>query len=213
MRTQAARPSRLSVHDSRLMRLETEMMLPSDARVTSAVLWRGILVAAPVDAVFLSILAWRIRAATFRRLKWLIVATMATFFAAVWAIVVCGFFWESVYHYLFPAWSRWLLPVAYGLGFGCAGWLSWRLALYLRGSAVVNFCILVGLWGMAGHAWGVHNGLVEKPPMLRGASAEAAVLFSGFEFVFYGGVILAVAALLGLVRERHPRGRSRSAGV
>ncbi len=189
-------------------------MALSGPSVTSAVLWWGVLIAAPLDAAFLWILAGQIKTGTFRRLKWPIVWTTAAYFAVVWAVVVCGFFWEPVYHYLYPAWSRPLLPVAYGLGFGCAGWISWRLALYLRGSATVFFCVFVGLWGMAGHAGGVHRGLVEKPPMLHGASAAAVVLFSGFEFVFYGGVILTIAALLARAWQRlHPLDRGRAAGA
>lgn len=80
--------------------------------------------------------------------------------------------------------------------------LSWWLALRLPGKAVIDFCALVELWGMAAHVWAVHRGLMDKPPLLRGASPEAAVVFSGFEFVFYAGVILTVAALLSWARER-----------
>lgn len=177
-------------------------MLLSDIHVTSAVLWRSALIVAPVDVAFVSILAWWLGGAILRRLKWLIAGTTAAFFAVVWGVVACYLFWEPVYHYFFPAWSRWLLPLAYGLGFGCAGLLAWWLALRLRGNSVVNFCILVGLSGVAGHVWAVHRGLLEKPPMLQGASPVAAVLFSGFEFVFYGGLILTLAAVLGRVWEQ-----------
>ncbi len=175
------------------------MLAQSDIHVTSAVLWRSVLIAAPIDIVFVSLLARRITAARLRQLKWLTVGTMAVFFATLWAVVVSSLFWESVYHYFFPAWSRWLLPLVYGLVFGAAGLVSWSLALRLRGNAVVTFCVLVGLSGMAGHVWAVHRGLMEKPPMLQGAAPEAAVVLSIFEFVFYAGVILTVADLLSLV--------------
>jgi hypothetical protein len=53
-----------------------------------------------------------------------------------------------------------------------------------------------------------------KPPMLQGASPEAAVVFSGFEFVFYAGVILTAAALVSRLREKfQPPGGSRAAGA
>jgi len=189
------------------------MLLP-EAHITTALLWRSVLIAAPVDVAVVCLLAWRIRTAMFRRLKWTLTATMAVFFAAVWAVLCCYIFWESVYRYVFPPWSRWLLPLAYGVGFGGAGWLSWWLALRLRGNSVVNFCVLVGLWGMAGHVWAVHRGLMVKPPMLQGASPEAAVVFSGFEFVFYAGVILTAAALVSRLREKfQPPGGSRAAGA
>jgi hypothetical protein len=185
----------------------------ADVRVTTEVLWRGVLLAIPVDVALVSFLVSRIDAATYRRLKWPIAATTAVFFAVVWALLACYLFWEPVYHYFFPAWSRWLLPLAYGLGYGCAGLLSHSLALSVRGNCVVNFCVLVGLWGMAGHIWAVHRGLLEKPPLLQGASPVAAVIFSGFEFVFYAGVILTVAALPGYVRERlQSRGRDPATG-
>ncbi len=188
------------------------MTLLRDVQITSTVLWRGVLIAVPLDVFLVSILARNIKTASFRRLKWPIAGTTALFLAAVWAVIACWLFWEPVYHHFFPAWSRWFLPIAYGLGFGIASLVSWALALHLRGSGVVNFCILVGLWGMAGHMWAVHRGLMYKSPMLRGASPEAAVVFSGFEFVFYAGVIVVVAGIIDWLRRRTFR-RSRAAGA
>lgn len=189
------------------------MLLLPNMHVTSAVLWRSVLIAVPIDIVFVSLLARRITAVRLRQLEWLIVGTMAAFFATLWAIVVSYLFWEPVYHYFFPAWSRWLLPLVYGLGFGAAGFTSWWLSLRLRGNAAVNFCVLVGLWGMAGHVWAVHRGLLEKPPMLQGAAPEAVVVLSLFEFVFYAGVILTVADLLSRIwRQLQLLVRSRRAG-
>jgi hypothetical protein len=167
----------------------------TDVHVTSAVLWRGVLIAAPIDVAFVSVLAWRIKLARFRQLKWPLAATTAVFFAAVWGIVACGYFWQPVYHYFFPEWARWGLPPLYGLLFGCAALVSWWLALRLYGNAVVRFCLAIGLWGMLGHIWAVYRGLLDKPPMLQGASPLAAVVFSGFEFVFYSCVILSLASL------------------
>lgn len=154
-----------------------------------------------------------VRFASLRKVQWLIAGTTAGFFAVLWAVVVSFLFWQPVYHYLFPEWSRWLLPLVYGLGFGAAGFLSWSLALRLRGSAVVNFCALLGLWGAVGHVWAVHRGLTEKSPMLRGASPEAAIVFSAFEFVFYAGIILVIAQLLNRLWQRwQPIARSRVVG-
>jgi hypothetical protein len=190
------------------------MMQVSDAHVTSWVLWRAVLVAAPIDIVFVALLASWMGAATLRRLKWLIAGTTAVFFAAVWAILACYLFWEPVYHYFFPAWSRWWLPLVYGIGFGVAGLLSRFLALLSRGNCVVNFCVLMGLWGMAGHVWAVHRGLLAQPPLLRGTSPVAAVVFSGFEFAFYAGLILTTAALLAQARERlQSHARDRASGA
>ncbi len=187
------------------------MQLP-DVRVTSEVLWRGVLVAAPLDAALVLALALRINAARFRRLKWPITWGTSLFFALLWGGLVCHLFWDPVYHYFFPAWSRLLLPFAYGLGFGVAALLSYFVAIRVRGNSVVNFCVLMGLCGMAGHVWAVHRGLLERPPLLRGASPAAAVVFSGFEFVFYAGVILALAVLFEYVGARlQSRSRRRAA--
>lgn len=186
------------------------MQLP-DMPVTSEVLWRGVLLAAPIDAALILTLALRIDAATFRRRKWLITGVTGLFFALLWGIVVCRLFWDPVYHYFFPAWSRLLLPLAYGLGFAVAGWLSCVVALRVGGNCVVSFCVLIGLWGMAGHVWAIHRGLLEKPPLLRGASPAAAVIFSGFEFMFYAGVILALSVLSERVGARLQRRRRRAA--
>jgi len=187
--------------------------MPPQVHVTSALLWRSVFIVAPVDVVFVSFLASRFRFASLPKVQWLIAGTTAGFFAAVWAVVVSYLFWQPVYHYLFPAWSRWLLPFIYGLGFGAAGFMSWWLALRLRGNAVVNFCALLGLWGAVGHLWAVHRGLMKKPPMLRSASPEAAIVFSAFEFVFYGGLILVIAQFLNWLWQRWQAvGQSRGTG-
>ena len=45
---------------------------------------------------------------------------------------------------------------------------------------------------MASHVWAVYMGIVDKPPLLQGASPASAVFIAIFEFVFYfSGVLLA----------------------
>jgi hypothetical protein len=46
---------------------------------------------------------------------------------------------------------------------------------------------------MVTHVWAVHLGIVDKPPMLQGASPVAAVVFAVFEFTLYWCIILSVA--------------------
>jgi hypothetical protein len=36
----------------------------------------------------------------------------------MWMVMTSGLFWDSVYHYVFPAWARWFIPPVYGLLFG-----------------------------------------------------------------------------------------------
>jgi hypothetical protein len=109
--------------------------------------------------------------------------------------MVC-FFWEPVYHYVFPEWARWVIPPIYGVVFAAVGWLFYWLALRLPGNPVVNLCFLGGLWGMITHIWAIYRGILDKPPMLQGASPVAAAVMPIFEFIFYWCVILSTASLL-----------------
>lgn len=171
------------------------MVLPPDFKITSEILWRGALIFAIIDAVYVLILAWRIKPARLRQLKWMLVVTMVIFWSALWTWVLC-YFWDSVYCYFFPEWTRWLIPPVYGLLFAAVGLVFWWLALRLPGNAVINFCILGGLWGMTTHLWAVYRGIVDRPPMLQGADPVAAIVIAVFEFMFYWCIMLSVALLL-----------------
>jgi len=170
-------------------------MFPPGFQVTSEMLWRATLVFAVIDAAVVPILVWRIDNATFRQFKWALVATTAIFWCSIWTWAL-GNFWDSVYHYVFPTWARWLIPPAYGLLFAGVSLLLWRLAMRFPGSPVTGFCLLGGLWGMITHIWAVRLGIADKPPVLRGVAPAAAVTVAVFEFMFYWGIILSVAALL-----------------
>ena len=171
------------------------MTLPPDLRVTTNVLWRGALFFALIDAVFVSVLAWRITPERFRQLKWTIVVTTGVVWGIIW-LLMAGFAWEPVYHYVFPEWARWLIPPTYGLAFAAVGWLFHRLALRLPGHPVINLCLLGGLWGMVTHIWAIYRGILDKPPMLQGASPVAAAVMPIFEFVCYWCIILSVSSLV-----------------
>jgi len=172
------------------------MILPNEVKVTSEVLWKGAVIFALIDIVFVSVLSWRIKSERFRQIKWTLVITMAIFFTLIWGILASSVFWDSVYHYFFPEWSRWLIPPLYGLLFSGAGLLFWWIALKLPGNAVINFCLLGGFWGMITHLWAEYRGILEKPPMLQGASPVAAVVIAIFEFMFYWCIVLSIASLL-----------------
>lgn len=170
-------------------------MLPPNFQVTSEMLWQGTLILALVDAGFVPFLAWRVKPARLRHLKWVLVATTGVFWAALWTWVL-GSFWDSVYSYIFPDWTRRLIPVAYGLLFAAVGLVMWWLALRLPGNPVVSLCLLGGLWGMITHLWAVYLGIVDKPPMLQGVAPAAAVVVAVFEFMFYWCIILSIAVHL-----------------
>jgi hypothetical protein len=120
-------------------------MLPPGSKITSAT-WMGTLYVAAIDAVFIPILAWRIKPITFHRFKWALGITTAIFWSIIWTWGLANF-WDSVYHYVFPAWAYWLIPPTFGLLYASISLLFWWLAVQLRGNAVMNFCLLGGLWG------------------------------------------------------------------
>ena len=172
------------------------MALPPDVKVTTEILWKAALIFAPIDAVFVSILAWRIDDTAFRSCKRTLIATTTIFWFAMWLVMMSGLFWESVYHYVFPAWARWFIPPLYGLLFGGVAWLFWHLALRIPGRAVVNYCLLGGLWGALTHMWAISRGILDKPPMLQGASPVATVVFPIFEFILYWCITVSATFLL-----------------
>lgn len=172
------------------------MILPHDVKVTTEILWKGALIFALIDIIFIIALTRVIKPGKFRQMKWTLVATMLVFFTVLWGILASYIFWDSVYHYFFPEWSRWLIPLVYGLLFSVVGLLFWWIALRLPGKAVINFCLLGGLWGMITHLWAVYRGILVKPPMLQGASPVAAVVIAIFEFIFYWCITLSIASLL-----------------
>jgi len=170
-------------------------MLPLGSKITSETLWLGTFVLATIDALFIPILVWRINSVAFRRIKWTLVVTSAIFWSSLWTWGLVTF-WDSVYHYVFPVWSRWLIPPTFGLLYAGISLLFWRLALRLPGNVVASFCLLGGLWGMTTHLFAVSIGIVTKPPVLQGATPSAAVSFAIFEFMFYWCIILTLAVLL-----------------
>jgi hypothetical protein len=171
-------------------------MLPPGVKITTDVLWLGTLIFAVMDAAFVSVLAWRINRATFRRFRWALSLTSLLFWSALWTWGLATF-WDSIYRYVFPAWAHWLIPPVFGLLYAGISLLLRWLALRWRGNAVVNFCLLGGVWGLLTHVYAVSIGIVSKPPPLQGAAPAAAVIFAVFEFMFYWCVILSVAVMLG----------------
>ncbi len=181
------------------------MVLPPDVRVTTEILWKAALVFAPIDAAWVALLARRVDARAFRSLRRPLLATSGIFWFLLWLVLTSGVYWEAVYHYVFPAWARWLVPPVYGLLFVGVARLFWQIAPRLPGAAVVNYCLLGGLWGSLTHIWAIWRGILDKPPMLRGASPLAAVVFPFFEFVLYWCLTLTAA----LVVQRFARARGR----
>ncbi len=167
-------------------------MVPPDVKVTTEVLWRGTVLFLLADSGFAYLLLRRTPVSVFRRCKWTLVLTTVVFWGLLWSVMML-LFWEPVYGYVFPQWSRLLVPPVYALFFGVIGLLLWTLAFRLPGRPLLNFLFLGGLWGSLTHVWAIDRGILEKPPMLQGASPLAAVVLPFFEFIFYWCVIVAVS--------------------
>jgi len=94
------------------------------------------------------------------------------------------------------AWSRFVIPPVYGLGFaGVAALWRWT-ALRAPRLAVPIFVALWGATGALTHTCAVYGrGLLEKSPMLQHLSPASAIVFATCEFGFYGCVMLTLASL------------------
>ncbi len=170
-------------------------MIPPDYKITTGILLQGALIFACIDSIYIPLLVWRIKPVIFRRIRWVLVGVTAVYWCALW-VWVLKTFWDPVYHYVFPAWARGIIPPAYGTLFAGVCLLFWWLALRLRGNPVLTFCLLGGLWGIITHLMAIALGIVSKPPVLQGAAPQAAIIIAFFEFMFYWCLILSVAALL-----------------
>jgi hypothetical protein len=163
-------------------------------KVTSEILWRTAILLAMIDVVLVLYLARFIPTPLFRQLKWRVITVTAIFWFLVWTAMVV-FFWQPVYHYVFPAWARWYIPPVYAMLFALIALLFWWLALQFSGKPVITFIILGGLWGMGTHIWAIYRGILDKPPLLQDSSPVAASIMPVFEFVLYWCIILGIAML------------------
>jgi hypothetical protein len=173
------------------------MDLPEDFKVTSELLWKSALFFFLIDLGMVSLLALYVKPDKFRQLKWHLAVATAVVFAAIWTWVLANF-WDSVYGYVFPAWTRQFIPPFMTLLFTAVGLHFWWLALRIPGIPVVSYCLLGGLWGMITHLNAIRSGILEKPPLLQGADPAAAVVFAIIEFIFYWCIVTNMAFLVDL---------------
>ena len=184
-------------------------MIAEHVKVTSDILWKGAIFFVLVDVFLITILTRFIKAEDLRKIKWRLVIYMAIFFCLLFGSIVSIIFWDSVYSYVFPAWIRWIIPPAYGLLFSLVGLFFWWLAFKLPSNPVMNFCILGGFWGLLTHVLAIHRGILDKPPMLQGASPIAALTIATFEFIFYWSICLGFTYLFVNLRSKHLRGSAQ----
>ena len=175
--------------------------MPTDIKITTALLYQGALAFALLDLVFVSLLFWRIKEETFLQLKWSLVIAAALVWYGIWSWAI-GNFWEPVYSYVFPAWAQTWAP---WIAFVVAGTVVlglWELSIRANGKMILIYCLTGGALGSLTHIWAVTRGIVTGPPMLQGASPMAAVVIAFFEYIFYWCVILLLASILGWASRR-----------
>jgi hypothetical protein len=178
------------------------MEISNDIKVTTEILLKGALVFALIDIVFVGILTKFIRHGDLYKMKWKLVSIMAIFFCLLFGLIVSIMFWDSVYSYVFPSRARWIIPPVYGLLFSGAGLFFWWIASRSSRSQVIIFCLSGGLWGVITHILAIQRGILDKPPMLIGASPVAALTVAAFEFIFYWCICLSITRLVLFLRSK-----------
>jgi hypothetical protein len=161
-------------------------------RITSELLWRSTLIAVLIDVPLLFLVTYWVSSGLFCQLKWHLVGAAFVVYALLWGTFASVYFWDAVYKAIFPAWSRWLLPVGYGLLFGALALAFWRVSLLEARGQALWFILLGGLVSLVGHGIGISRGLLQVP-MLSEASAVSALVFGVFEFIFYWSAIVGLS--------------------
>jgi hypothetical protein len=169
-------------------------------------LWRGTAIVLLIDIPALLLVHHFVSSELFRQLKWYLASAACVVYAVLWGTFGSVYFWESVYRAVFPAWSRWLLPIWFGVLFGLIAIAFWRVSVAAAKGQAVWFVVLGGLVSLVGHGIGIRRGLL-RVPLLSEASPASALVFGVAEFAFYwcGIVALAAAAkaLIPIVRRGH----------
>ncbi len=151
---------------------------------TSELMWRATLIAILIDAPLLFAIARWVPSGLFYKLKWYLAGAGFVVYAALWGTFGSVYYWDAVYHAIFPAWFRWLLPVVYGLLFAVLALAAWRVSILAPKWPPVCFSLLGGLVSLVGHSIGFSWGLL-RVPLLAGVSPISALTFGVFEFIFY----------------------------
>lgn len=173
-------------------------MAAEDLKVTTSLLFQCSAVVALLDGIFLFGLNKLIKPELFLKLKWVLILWTGLVWSGIWWMVLF-YFWESVYHFVFPPWSRAWLPIGFALLMAGASLLFWNVAKSNTRRPIQIFCLLGGAWGICTHTWAIYRGIMTKPPMLQGASPWAALIFAFFEYIFYWCIIVSLAALTGRI--------------
>src|SRR5512141_655588 len=133
--------------------------MTSDFKITTELLYKGALVFALMDAVYLPSLVWRVNKEAFRKLKWSLVITAALVWYGIWAWAI-GNFWETVYSFVFSSWAQTWVPWIAFVVAGAVALGLWIISIRLKGNFVLIFCLIGGVIGSLTHIWAVYRGIV-----------------------------------------------------
>jgi hypothetical protein len=161
-------------------------------QLTSVLMWRVTLITALIDVPLLILAARWVSPDHFRKLKWYLVGAAVLVYAALWGTFGSVFFWDAAYKAIFPVWSRWLLPLGFGLLYGALALAFWRVSLLAARRQVVWFILQGGMMSLVGHSIGISRGLF-RVPMLVETSVVSAFAFGVFEFIFYWSAIVGIS--------------------
>ncbi len=167
----------------------------AESVVTTRILWLGAALLVALDVCVLPWVVHLIPRSRFVTLKSAVMISALAIWAGIWLVVV-SLYWKPVYSFFFPDWSRWLLPLAFGAFFAVCARFLWLSAVRVRVHPVVAFVGLGSLLGPTTHLLAVWRGIVEVPPMLKGASPVAAIVVSAPEFAFYWCIVLLAAVFV-----------------
>ena len=173
--------------------------MPPHIKITTELLYKGALGFALMDAVFVSLLIWRVKEETFHRLKRRLVIAAALVWFGIWSWAI-GNFWETVYSYVFPPWAQTWVPWIAFVAAGLVALGLWTLSLRSKANPIIIYCLFGGVLGSLTHIWAVYRGIVTMPPMLQGASPLGAVVIAFFKYIFYWCVILTIATIMDWIR-------------
>jgi hypothetical protein len=105
-------------------------IMSETSRLTSDLLWWATSITALIDVVLLLLVARFVSAELFAKLKWHVAAAASIVYALLWGVLGSVLFWDTAYSAVFPVWSRWLLPVGFGLLYGALALAFWQVSIH-----------------------------------------------------------------------------------
>jgi hypothetical protein len=181
-------------------------IMSETSRLTSDLLWWATSITALIDVVLLLLVARFVSAELFAKLKWHVAAAASIVYALLWGVLGSVLFWDTAYSAVFPVWSRWLLPVGFGLLYGALALAFWQVSIHAPRWQAVLFCLLGGGMSLVGHWIGITRGLL-RVPLLAETSVISVLSFGVTEFIVYLCVIVGLGMAsrrLGLVLHARP---------